>query len=150
MNIQKHCPHAINTSTVSCINFKGTINIRNLKLSSITGTKDACPFTHTNIKQRYFINVHYITEMEMNLQIDFISLIEWRAIVKTIAPLFTYLSTDVPRTLISSFLCNGQKDRQMGRIVSCDSIDTKNNDFMKTQKQCTDRNRNLPIYKNAY
>ena len=143
MNIQKNCPHATNKSIVSCVQFKGTINIKNLKLSPITGT-----FTHTNIKQCYFVNMHNITKMEFNLHIDFINPRECRALVKTSAQIFKYMTTDVPRTLtgISNVPCNGQKDRQMCRIVSCASINTKNNDLTKTQTQCN-RNRYLPNHK---
>ena len=122
MNIQKHCPHAINKSIVSCVQFNGTINITNLKLSPITG-----PVTHTIIKQCYFVNMHNITQMEFILQIDFINHRECRALVKTSAHIFKYMTTDVTRSLtgISNVPCNGQKDRQMGRIVSCASINTK-------------------------
>ena len=143
MTIQKHCPHAVNKSIVSCVHFKGTINITNLKMSPITG-----PFTHTNIKQCYFVNMYNITQMEFNLQIDFINPRECRALVKTRAQIFKYMTTDVPRSLtgISNVPCNGIKDRQMGRIVSCASINTKNNDLTKTQTQCN-RNSNLPNHK---
>jgi len=132
MTIQKHCLHAINKSIVSCVHFKGTINITNIKLSPFTGT-----FTHTNIKQCYFVNMHNITKMEFNLRIDFIYLRECHALIKTSAQIFKCMTTDVPRTLtgISNVPCNGQKDRQMCRIVSCASINTKNDDLTKTQPQ---------------